>query len=166
MPILIQSKAIKFLGEITMKTITLLPILVCIISITASCNTLTTKSGSEAVRLITIDGKSYKENEYTSWRCYKNLLSTKVLVEVGRFSAQELHMNGFILFDGGNIGELISYKRAGLNHRWDWDKVGDNYKYTFVIEPEGNGLYYDFSGTKNESSQKAKATYKCKTNAI
>tara|TARA_R110002096_G_scaffold279095_3_gene473280 strand:- start:3585 stop:4025 length:441 start_codon:yes stop_codon:yes gene_type:complete len=145
-----------------MKSFTLLVLLFSSIAMTTSCNSLAVKSDPENPRVITIDKKAYQENQYTSWRCYKNLLSTKVLVEVGRFNNQENNKGGFIIYEGGDTGEAIAYKRAGLNHRWDWNKVDGSYSYTLVIDPEGNGLYYDFSGSKNESSQEAKANYKCK----
>ena len=120
------------------------------------------KPADDTPRSIILDGKSYAENEYTSWRCYKNVLSSKVLVEVGRLTANDQTMNGFILFDGGNTGQLVNYKRAGLNQRWDWNKSDGKYLYSFEIEPENNGFYYDFSGSKKDSTQEAKATYKCK----
>ena len=53
------------------------------------------------------------------------------------------------------------FRENGLNLRWDFgpDDEG-NYDYGFVIQPDGTGLYYDFSrstdGTANPSQ-----TYKC-----
>lgn len=143
-----------------MKKFVLLFIIFSSILMTSSCNTLPPSTISP--RIITIDNKQYTESEYTIWRCYKNLLSSKVLVEVGHLTNQEADMNGFILFEGGNVGKLVSHKRAGLNLRWNWDKAGEKYKYAFVIDPEGNGAYYDFSSSNNNVQQDAKQTYKCK----
>lgn len=145
-----------------MKIIYVLITILCLASITTACNTLPTQSTPTPTRVISIGNESFSENEFISWRCYKNSLSTKVLAEVGYLSANDQNINGFILFDGGNVGDLVSYKRAGLNHRWNWEKVNGDYKYSFVIDPEGNGAYYDFTGAKKETTQDAKKTYKCK----
>jgi hypothetical protein len=137
-------------------------ILISVTIVITACNTLPTQPSQKPLRVITVGGESFNENEFTSWRCYKNALTTKVLAEVGHLAAKDQEINGFILFDGGNVGDLVSYRRAGLNHRWSWEKVNGDYKYSFVIDPEGNGAYYDFTGAKRETFQDAKQTYKCK----
>ena len=63
--------------------------------------------------------------------------SSKVRFQVGYF--REEPNIGFVLYEGGNRGELAICYRAGLNLRWDWGN------YSIVIKSDGTGLYYDFS---------------------
>lgn len=48
-----------------------------------------------------------------------------------------------------------------LDLRWDWGSngYGTSYKYSFVIEPDGTGLYYDFSASK-DGTAKPRGIYK------
>lgn len=145
-----------------MKKLYPLAILFSVFSLLTSCSSLSTQSTPKTPRVVTINSETYTESEFTSWRCYKNQLSSKVLAEVGYLNLKNDDMNGFILFDGGDAGELVTYKRAGLNHRWNWEKVNDNYKYSFVIDPEGSGSYYDFTNAERGRTIDAKETYKCR----
>lgn len=67
---------------------------------------------------------------------------------------------GFVLYDGTNTGDIATYERAGINHRWDWKSESSNY--AFRIKPDGTGLYYDFS-TADENGIKSQADdiFKC-----
>lgn len=46
---------------------------------------------------------------------------------------------GFVLFEGGTLGEYAYFSREGLNLRWDWGN------YSILLKPDGTCLYYDFS---------------------
>jgi len=116
-----------------------------------------------------LGGIEYSETnfgKFTSWRCRSYIQNSSIHVEAGRFSDPDLLSVGFILYDGGNTGVLANYRRHGLNHRWDWG-LGDstasllNTKFTFMIKPDGTGLYYDFSATPDGESKKADDVYKC-----
>ena len=52
---------------------------------------------------------------------------------------------------------------AGLDLRWDWGSYyrdgSSRYRYSFVIEPDGIGLYYDFS-TSTDGVSKPRGIYK------
>jgi len=67
------------------------------------------------------------------------------------------HKLGFILFDNRKNSTMSFYKRAGINHRWDWE----NGSYAFLIEPDGTGLYYDFTTVKS-GTKKASDVFKCR----
>jgi hypothetical protein len=45
------------------------------------------------------------------------------------------------------------------NYRWDWGP--NKTDYSFVIKPDGVGLYYDFSYVQKGESIKARDVYKC-----
>lgn len=118
---------------------------------------------------INLNGHEYSEEtvgKFISWRCRDYINSSDIRVEAGRFSNPEYPTLGFILYDGGNTGVLTNYQRHGLNHRWDWG-VGDSAtalldtKFTFMIKPDGTGLYFDFSSTPIGESKKANDVYKC-----
>ena len=64
---------------------------------------------------------------------------------------------GFVLYDGGDEGEITHYSRQGLDRRWDW---GENGQYSFVITPDGNGRYYDFTNVPAGESTKPAGIYK------
>ena len=63
---------------------------------------------------------------------------------------------GFIMFDGRKEYSSTFYSKDGIDHRWDWED-----KYTFIIKPDGTGLYYDFTSVKKGESTKARDVYKC-----
>ncbi len=90
------------------------------------------------------------------WYCQDFVDGGRILVEVGFFGDPSLEGLGFILYDGGYSGELTYYRRAGIEHRWDWGP--NETDYAFVIQPDGTGLYYNFSSV---SRAKASEVYRC-----
>lgn len=96
------------------------------------------------------------DSGFTSWECEDFIYGGKTLAEFGYFSINGT-VYGFVLYNGGNEGEFTYYKRAGLNLRWDW---GENGQYSFVLEPDNTGLYYDFTGVPAGEFTKPKSTYK------
>jgi len=97
-------------------------------------------------RTITLDGVSYSEAElgaFNIWRCTGFGSSDSTFLEVGTFTRESMSGFGFILFDGGNTGELTNYQREGINNRWDWGPNGNDY--AFVINPRGGGIFYNFT---------------------
>ncbi len=113
-------------------------------------------------RSIILSGKTYSEadlGQFVAWRCKAFVSSSGTLVEVGVFTKDELVNSGFVLYDGGNSGVLTQYQRQGLNHRWDWRSGGSGF--SFIIKPDGAGLYYDFSSVPSGEKTKASDVYKC-----
>lgn len=135
-----------------------------------SCITSSTASSSKITSLRTIilnETDTIIETDFgglTTWKCKDFIDGGRTLVEVGIFNAQYMEGIGFILFDGGNKGEETRYKRSGLNHRWDWDlaKSDNSYNYSFVIKPDGTGLFYDFSSAKSGETIKANDVFVCR----
>ena len=113
-------------------------------------------------RSIILGGKTYSETDegkFVSWRCKDFVYNSGTLVEVGIFTDSKLSGLGFVLYDGGNSGELTNYQRKGINHRWDWGPNGADF--AFIIKPDGTGLFYDFSSVPVGTSTKANDVYKC-----
>lgn len=100
---------------------------------------------------------------------YRDMPEYKELSEEER-EIVESHMDtlkkfGFVLYDGTNTGDVTFYSRQGLNHRWDWrgDTGEDSgLPYSFVIKPDGTGLFYDFTGTEDGESIEANDVYECR----
>ena len=110
-------------------------------------------------RTIVLGDKAYTEEDvggFTSWVGEDFVHGGGILVEVGFFGDSSFEGLGFILYDGGYSGELTQYRRTGMEHRWDWGPNGNDY--AFVIQPDGTGLYYDFSSV---SRTKASEVYRC-----
>ena len=51
---------------------------------------------------------------------------------------------------------------AGLNRRWDFSVDEGAYDFAIVIEPNGDGSYYDFSGVATGESTSPEQLYTCK----
>jgi len=123
-----------------------------------ACTTLPTSTPS-GPRSIILNGTTYSETEhgkFVSWSCKDFSYPSGTLIEVGFFPDSK--MGGFILYDGGHTGEVTIHQRKGINHRWDW---GPNGEFAFLIEPDGTGLFYDFSSTPKGTPTKADSVYKC-----
>jgi hypothetical protein len=63
----------------------------------------------------------------------------------------------YVLFGSRKEHYSAFYYRHGINHRWDWED-----KFSFVIKPDGTGLYYDFSSTQEGEATTASDLFKCK----
>lgn len=124
-----------------------------------ACTTLSSSTPS-GPRSIILNGTTYSETEhgkFVSWSCKDFVYPSGTLIEVGFFPDSK--MVGFILYDGGYTGEVTSYQRKGINHRWDWGPNGT--EFAFTIEPDGKGLFYDFSSVPKGTLTKADSVYKC-----
>ncbi len=142
-----------------------------------------TEQKIQSERKLILDGEEVIENdvgEFVTWKCGKYPSGERILVEFGKIiisddyikseeykkldkSKQEefgqfINKFGFVLYEGGDVGDFALYERRGLNHRWDW---GPDSVYSFIIKPNGIGLFYDFSNSKNGVKEKADDVYKC-----
>lgn len=109
-------------------------------------------SSNEAITISSND----TDSGFTTWECEDYGFGGKTLIEFGYFSLGETTY-GFVLYDGGDEGEITHYSRQGLDRRWDW---GENGQYSFVITPDGNGRYYDFTNVPAGESTKPAGIYK------
>jgi len=126
-----------------------------------ACTTMPSSTPS-GPRSIILNGKTFSEaelGEFVSWSCKDFVYRSGTLVEVGFFTNSKLSGAGFILYDGGHSGEVTSYQRKGINHRWDWGPNGT--EFAFIIKPDGTGLFYDFSSVSSGNATKANDVYKC-----
>ena len=56
------------------------------------------------------------------------------------------------------VALVTSYQRRGVNQRWDW---GPNGEFSFVLKPDGRGLFYDFSNVREGETTNANDMYEC-----
>ena len=74
------------------------------------------------------------------WKCTDKFESDKVLVK-----AKVLQERQFGEIDVAGITHLTQYTVQGFKRRWDFDARDDGrFKYALIIEPNGDGLYYEF----------------------
>ena len=119
----------------------------------AACGTMPAPSASSD-RSVVLSGETYSEarfGEITSWECSGFEDDTGKVVELGKFNNPNNPNMGFISHNGTGSGDLAYYDHIGLDHRWDW--VLDNIlHYTFILKPDGIGLFYDFSHSRDGES--------------
>ena len=140
-------------------------LLLIITLILTSCNSIESASRD---RQLSLNGYSISEKEYGGverWYAvdkYNYDSDDVVRFQVGYFKD---NLIGFILYEDGTIGEEAYFHREGLDLRWDWGTYyrdgASRYKYSFVIEPDETGLYYDFS-TSTDGISKPRGIYKVK----
>ena len=130
-----------------------------------SCASITrapslTRMGSRTIILGSDTVSEDRVGGFTTWYCRDYVHEAKgVLLEFGFFNDPHFEGIGFVLYDGGYIGEFTHYRRTGLEHRWDWGEGEESY--SFVIKADGTGLYYDFTGVPSGESIKARDVFKC-----
>jgi len=74
-----------------------------------------------------------------TWEC-TDAYKTKVLVKATIFKGRQ-----FGEIDVADKTYMSQYTVEGFNRRWDFDQRDDGrYKYSLVIKPNGDGLYYEF----------------------
>lgn len=147
------------------KTIIFTFVLFCLLAFFTSCTTLST---TPRTRDLSLDGVTVNEQDYggcVRWYAvdkYADDFINEVRLQVGYFKDNEM---GFVLYGDGTTGTEASFVREGLNLRWDWGSYlrdgGYYFRYSFIIEPDGTGLYYDFS-TSTDGISNAKGRYQCK----
>ncbi len=140
----------------------ILVLLVSLSSCTSFPSLIPPSATPSGPRTLVLDGQKVTEGDVAgliAWYCRDFVDDDRVLVELGYFGDPTLQGIGFVLFDGGYTGVRTYYRRTGLEHRWDWGPNGTDY--AFVIQPDGTGLYYDFTSVPKGQSTKASAVYKC-----
>ena len=101
-----------------------------------------------------------KQTVIENWRCYDRLDFGKsnVLVKLARIRQQNGVSFVFGKVSVAGITHRTRFKIAGFERRWDF---GENLNYAFVINPNGDGAYYDFSRLKPGETTTARQLYNC-----
>lgn len=89
------------------------------------------------------------------WQCFseQDYLKNEALVELTRSL-----LTGVVSVAG--TSHIAYFTVAGFDRRWDFGPDGDSWKYAFIIEPGGSGMYYDFS-MSNDGRAKPRQFFNC-----
>lgn len=103
--------------------------------------------------LVAFSGAAYGEGPVIveSWFCSPGTYysATNVVVRAMVFDGRKF---GDIDVAGGS--QMAEFEIEGFNRRWNFGPVNKNgiYRYTFIVRPDGNGIYYDFKSTGADAS--------------
>lgn len=88
------------------------------------------------------------------WRCFDRFADWPVtLVDLSEATGE--------VTAAGKTHEA-EFRVSGINRRWDWGWSTGAYRYSFVVEPDGTGLYYDFAlDDDDDGFVAASSSFKC-----
>ena len=85
----------------------------------------------------------------------------KILIKLWRINGMK---EGFGYLEYAGVSFPALFKLDGLSLRWNWELDQDDmWDYSFVVKPDGTGLFYDFSGVEKGDSTRATDLYTCKS---
>lgn len=97
------------------------------------------------------------------WRCFDRSDYDKktTLVKLTRVT-EDGEKSGFGEVSVAGVIHKALFQVKGFNRRWDFGKEPTgSYSYAFVIFPDGNGAYYDFSDVEYSGKTKAGQFFNC-----
>ena len=96
-----------------------------------------------------------------TWRCFSRFDFSQ---ETVLFTLYRLKEDEAGLVSVAGIIHKAMFYVAGLERRWNFPSdallADGGYPYSFIIEPDGTGLYYDFS-TSEDGQARASQLYTC-----
>ena len=103
------------------------------------------------------------ESEAETWRCQNNRgyafsESIPILVVATRFT------DGSGTIKVAGVTQQAAFSVDGFDRRWDFGPALKNghTRYAFVIQPNGNAGYYDFTYADEKGRTSARQSYVCK----
>ena len=105
-----------------------------------------------------------KDTTIEKWRCFARMDFTKkdVLVELSRVTNYNEKF-GYGEVSVAGITYRAEFYIAGFDRRWDFGDAGSTWNYSFVINPNGDGAYYDFSNVEDGQSTSPNQMFSCKS---
>ena len=104
---------------------------------------------------------SDEQLQIETWRCFawSDYDRATALFTLARARGGSKDLIGEVSVAG--VTHLAQFQVAGLTRRWDWNCDEETgCRYTFSIEPDSTGRYYDFS-ISEDGRAKARDVYKC-----
>jgi hypothetical protein len=89
-----------------------------------------------------------------TWECVKPPYRTDILVIAKVFEGRKIGR-----IDVAGVTYKTIFKVQGFTRRWNF---GDGFIYSLLIEPGGEGAYYDFSSAKEGESVQPSYLLRCK----
>ena len=111
--------------------------------------------------ILTFDVQAQESKDITTekWRCFEYLRfdNKAVLVRLTRETKNSVDL-GFGEVSVAGVTYQAFFRVAGLDRRWDF---GDEANYSFIIQPNGDGAYYDFSNVEVGGTTKPSQNFRC-----
>ena len=106
--------------------------------------------------LLSVGRASWADELLESWRCFDrfDFDKTELLLTLARYQGEWSEYGVVTLSGVEPITTLFGIK--GFKRRWDWDQ------YAVIVEPNGDGHYYDFSTTPDGETIPASMSFQCK----
>ena len=113
-----------------------------------------TSCSSTAPQQVKFDSESY---DWKKWDCHEYGYGGKYLLTIGYIP--ELKRDGYavgklFLKDATAPIDTI-YKLKGVQHYWNWED------FQIVIDSDGTGRFYDFTGASEGEERTSKELYEC-----
>ena len=101
-----------------------------------------------AVATFSVQAQEGKDTATEIWRCFDttDYNKTTVLVRLTRVTRYNVDL-GIGEVSVAGVTYTAFFRVAGLNRRWNFDS-GEVGNYSFIIQPNGDGAYYDFSNVE------------------
>ncbi len=100
------------------------------------------------------------------WRCFDifDYSEEEVLVTLSRVTGDgQDREHGEVLVAG--VTYRADFRVVGLDRRWNWGEetslFQQSFAYSFIIRPNGDGLYYDFSDVEIGGETSPSQTFTC-----
>ena len=128
-----------------------------ILSLTAIV--ILTSCSSTAPLIVEVGSESY---DWKKWDCYEYGYGGKYLLSIGYIP--ELKNDNFYegkLFLKDTTSPIDTlYSLKGVQHYFNWFASSDQ-TYQIVIDSDGTGRFYDFTGAEDGEERTSKETYEC-----
>ena len=114
-----------------------------------------------ALAIFDAQAQSPQELINENWHCYgrRDFGEKTVLVKLTRILKAGSN-TGIGTVSVAGVTYFALFKLAGFKRQWDFGK-GERPNYSFVIQPDGTGGYYDFSRLKPGEGTNPHSFYKC-----
>ena len=98
-------------------------------------------------------------NTTEKWRCFasSDYLEKTVLVNLTRVTVDG-KVQGFGKVSVAGVDHAALFRVVGFERRWDF---GKEFNFSFVISPDGRGLYYDFTSVEEGETTQPRQFYRC-----
>ena len=114
-----------------------------------------------AIVTLGVQAQEIKDSTTEIWRCFErtDFSNATVLVELTRVTIDNEKFGVGEVSVAGITYPAI-FEVAGLNRRWNFG-LDELWDYSFIIEPNGDGAYYDFSNVEDGDTTKPSQFFAC-----
>ena len=99
---------------------------------------------------VTVDGETYN---WKRWNCY-DFFDDHYILGIG-YVPEISDSKGILFLKDSESGIDTIHSLQGVQHHWEWDD------FKIVIQSDGDGYFYDFTGAISGEKRAWKEDYKC-----